>query len=140
MDIIELIKLGVANIGAHNGWAMAFLGICIVFSGLVLLSIVISQLHKILLYLDKKSDQKENSDSDDPGKPIILPDVFPDDINEIKALYRPLFDKLGTPFQLSDLYRMTEKNSYPHPHLTISLFRQEGVLIASGNGEFYVNE
>jgi len=41
---------GLQAIAAHNGWAMALAGALIVFSGLVILSFVISQLHKILMF------------------------------------------------------------------------------------------
>ncbi|MBW1726140.1 MAG: OadG family protein [Deltaproteobacteria bacterium] len=37
---------GLQAIAAYNGWAMALAGALIVFSGLVILSFVISQLHK----------------------------------------------------------------------------------------------
>ncbi len=39
---------GFENISNHNGWAIAAVGASIVFSGLVVLSFVISQIHKIL--------------------------------------------------------------------------------------------
>jgi hypothetical protein len=39
---------GLEAITTHNGWAMSLAGALIVFAGLVVLSTVISQLHKIL--------------------------------------------------------------------------------------------
>ncbi|MEN8212519.1 MAG: OadG family protein [Thermodesulfobacteriota bacterium] len=39
---------GLEAINANNGWSIAVVGVTIVFSGLVMLSFVISQLHKIL--------------------------------------------------------------------------------------------
>jgi len=36
---------GIEAINANNGWAISAVGITIVFSGLVLLSFVIAQLH-----------------------------------------------------------------------------------------------
>ncbi|MFH2061227.1 MAG: OadG family protein [Pseudomonadota bacterium] len=45
----EVIKIyGLAAIGKSNGWAVSGVGISIVFSGLISLSFVISQLHKLL--------------------------------------------------------------------------------------------
>ena len=39
---------GLDAIAANNGWAISGVGISIVFSGLCVLSFVISQLHKVL--------------------------------------------------------------------------------------------
>lgn len=45
---------GLKAISAHNGWAMAVVGAAIVFSGLAVLAFVISQIHKLLGFWDKK--------------------------------------------------------------------------------------
>ncbi|WP_300459313.1 OadG family protein [Desulfobacula sp.] len=45
---------GLEAINAYNGWAMAITGPLIVISGLAILSIIISQLHKIIAIFDKK--------------------------------------------------------------------------------------
>ena len=45
---------GIDNITQNNGWAMAAVGASIVFSGLVVLSFVISQIHKILKLWDDR--------------------------------------------------------------------------------------
>ena len=50
---------GIENITNHNGWAMAAVGATIVFSGLVILSFVISQIHKILRFWDDREKFKE---------------------------------------------------------------------------------
>ena len=39
---------GLHAISANNGWAITFVGISIVFTGLVFLALMISQIHKIL--------------------------------------------------------------------------------------------
>ncbi|MGD8242291.1 MAG: OadG family protein, partial [Desulfobacterales bacterium] len=40
--------MGFANIAAHNGWSMAILGAGIVMTGLIILSLAISQIHKLV--------------------------------------------------------------------------------------------
>ena len=45
---------GLEAISFHNGWAMALAGALIVFAGLVVLSTVIAQLHKILTFWEKR--------------------------------------------------------------------------------------
>ena len=39
---------GLEAINANNGWAISVVGVTIVFTGLVMLSFVIAQLHKVL--------------------------------------------------------------------------------------------
>jgi hypothetical protein len=45
---------GIDAISAQNGWAMIFTGAFIVLFGLGLLSIIISQLHRISDFYEKK--------------------------------------------------------------------------------------
>jgi Na+-transporting methylmalonyl-CoA/oxaloacetate decarboxylase gamma subunit len=47
---------GFENITANNGWAMAVVGASIVFLGLVILSFVISQVHKILNLWEQRDE------------------------------------------------------------------------------------
>jgi hypothetical protein len=136
---------GLHAIAVHNGWAMALAGALIVFSGLVVLSFVISQLHKILTLFEKKADSKvrcpEISDVEPPEeKPwISLPKQFPTDIQEIARLYKPLVEELGETFYLSQLYEISKKNEFPHPHITLTAFRESNILIPDGDGVFTWN-
>ena len=50
---------GFDNITANNGWAIAVIGASIVFAGLVILSFVISQIHKVLELWDRRIISKE---------------------------------------------------------------------------------
>jgi len=129
---------GFEAITAHNGWAMALAGALIVFSGLVILSFVISQLHKILAIWDKKTPQlpedQEPTIGDEPF--ISLPKELPSDINEVAKLYKPLIDEIGETFYLSNLYALARKNEFPHPHTTLSTFREHDIMIPHGDGVF----
>ena len=137
---------GLKAISAHNGWAMALAGALIVFAGLVILSFVISQLHKILAILDKKptqlpEDQKAAIGDELEDEPIIsLPKEFPSDINEVAKLYKPLIDEIGETFYLSNLYAAAKKNEFPHPHTTLSAFREYDIMIPHGDGVFSWNQ
>ncbi len=131
----------------HNGWAMALAGALIVFSGLVVLSLAISQIHKILALFDKEEkevdfqqDLKAPKEDGLEDKPLIfLPKQLPADINEIARLYQPLIDELAETFYLSDLYEISRKNKFPHPHITITSFRESEILIPYGEGVFTWN-
>ena len=136
---------GLHAIAVHNGWAMALAGALIVFSGLVVLSFVISQLHKILTFFEKKpvymEPEPETSDIEpDEDKPwLLFPKQFPTDIKEVARLYKPLVEEIGETFYLSELYEMSRKNDFPHPHITLTAFRESKILIPDGDGVFTWN-
>ena len=136
---------GLQAIAACNGWAMALVGALIVFSGLVVLSLVIAQLHKVLTLFEKKPvDFQQDRETptieqpeDKPG--LLLPKQFPSDINEIVRLYKPLVEALGETFYLSKLYEIVRKNNFPHPHITLTALRESEILIPDGDGVFTWN-
>ncbi len=141
---------GIEAINAANGWNLSALGILVVFSSLIILSVIISQLHRILAVWDKKEDLlpgamtldgsqiKENEKAPSSGreKTIPHPHVCPGDINEIAAIWAPLVEQLDDPFLLADLYKLAVKNGFPHPHMTIQRLRQENILVPAGNRMF----
>ncbi len=137
---------GLEAISAYNGWAMAFAGALIVLSGLSVLSVIISQLHKVVAILkyrkEKQKQRKELSRSHEAEEKQewIIPDRFPKDIGEAAGIYRPLIDQLEEPFRLSQLYEISRKNNLPHPYLTIRSFREAGILVNVGDGFFTWNQ
>ncbi len=123
---------------------MAIAGASIVFSGLVILSLAISQLHKLLTIWENKGNffnrnKRTSVTSTEEVLDLNLPEFFPSDINEAARLYHPLVEKLGQSFQLVQLYEVSRKKGFPHPHLTISLLRQAKVLVPEGDGVFIWN-
>ena len=129
---------GLEAISAYNGWAMVIIGPLIVMSGLTILSLIISQLHKVVAIFDKKD--KQTTEPAVKGRDeISVPKVLPIDISETAEIYQQLIDKLEQPFELSDLYRVAEENNFPHPVLTISRFREVGILEQAGEGVFIWN-
>jgi len=131
---------GIEAINAHNGWSIAVIGAGIVFTGLVVLSIAISQLHKLLLFWDKRDEFfKLNGRKVEEQSDITSPEQFPVDIHDVAEVYKPVFAKLGDSFQLADLYAIARKYNFPHPHLTIKEFRQAGIMLPLGDGCFKLN-
>ena len=133
---------GLEAISANNGWAMAIIGPLIVMSGLIILAIIISQLHKVVAIFDKKAKQTTEPTVESKVKSkdeISVPKIFPNDILETAKIYQMLIDKLEQPFELSDLYKVAEQNNFPHPILTVSHLRNAGILISEGEGLFIWN-
>jgi len=136
--------IGIEAINHYNGWSMAVAGALIVFAGLVILSLAIAQLPRFLLLLEKRksvsgSSHHPSAANEDEGQPLAMPEYFPTDILEVVRFYRPLTEEIGPVFELSTLYALSHSKGFPHPHLSISAFRQANLLIPKGNGRFVWN-
>lgn len=129
---------GIDAITQQNGWAMASVGAVIVLTGLTVLSLIISQLHKFVAFLEKKPEKstiivtEESDELSDPLSPSLCSSC-PDATVE---LYRPLVEELDPQFKLVDLYVLAEKYHLPHPHLSIRCLRETGKLQPLGEGVF----
>lgn len=132
---------GLEAINAHNGWAMAAVGACIVLTGLSVLSFLISQLHKFVGIMEKKDKNetvKPEIDAQKETQPVV-PERFPDNAEEAAELFQSFVADLGASFKLSDLYKASEKVGLPHPHISIRGFREKGLLVPDSNGLFSWN-
>ena len=121
------------TITANNGWAMALAGALIVMTGLSVLSFIISQLHKLTSLLEKKAAAEKET------APAPVPEKFPDSLDKVAELYAPLVKQLPGSFGLGELYTLSRENDYPHPHLTLRNFREAGILVPAGEGQFSWN-
>ena len=137
---------GFENITANNGWAMAFVGATIVFTGLVVLSFVISQLHKILnlwdnrdQWLAKPKDRAKPAEAAVPSGPAYRERRLPT-VDELVSIYRPLVEQLTEPFDLVQLYEKSNQMDLPHPNLSINRLREADILVAQGDGTFTWNK
>ena len=132
---------GLEAISAHNGWAMAIVGPLIVISGLTILAIIISQLHKLVALIEGKDQGDDSNEETASGSQdaLSVPDRLPDDIVETAKLYQPLIDQLEQPFELHRLYDFAGENNFPHPYLTINRLRDDAILQDEGEGLFSWN-
>ena len=137
---------GFENIAANNGWAMAAVGATIVFLGLVVLSFVISQIHKILAFWEKRDTPPEQpkevpaaSETPKIQAPAYKAHYLPS-VDDLISIYRPLAGQLKEPFQLTQLFEISNKMDLAHPHLSIKQLWDAGVLIAQGDGTFTWNK
>ncbi len=130
---------GLEAISVAHGWAIALAGAIIVLSGLTILCFVISQLHRVVEFLDRgKKTPQNNGAENEEG--LTIPDHFPSDIKEAARLYDPLIEQIVEPFRLSELYEISQNKGFPHPHLTITRFREAKVLVPQGDGVFIWNQ
>ena len=133
---------GFENITANNGWAMAFVGATIVFLGLVVLSLVISQIHKVLNIWEKRDelfarpkDRPRPDEAQTVAGPVYQQRRLPT-VEELVSIYRPLVEQLKEPFDLVQLYEISDKMDLPHPNLSINRLREARILIAQDDGKF----
>jgi hypothetical protein len=134
---------GFDNITANNGWAMAAVGATIVFSGLIVLSFVISQIHKILELLEKKKATPEAVQpavETPKAPPPAVKAAYLPSAADLIPIYRPLVEQLDDPFELSQLYEISQKMDLAHPHLSIRQLWEANVLISQGDGTFTWNK
>lgn len=124
---------------------MAVVGASIVFLGLVVLSFVISQIHKILKLWDEREKYLERFKKRLPAVaeeeldvPIYKKRHLPA-VDELANTYRPLVEKLEEPFKLSQLYEIANKMDLPHPHLSIQRLQEADIMVAQGDGTFIWN-
>lgn len=134
---------GLEAISTNNGWSMAVLGASIVFCGLVVLSLAISQLHKLLAFFEKKQAEADDDATLEKGAPVAPlpqhPRYCPEDIRAVADIYAPLAAELGNTFKLADLYALSRKYEFPHPHITISKLKDARLLLPEGDGVFSWN-
>ena len=137
---------GFDNIAANNGWAIAAVGATIVFSGLVVLSLVISQIHKVLelwekrdVWLARFKEKPPPAEAPKDQGPVYKEKHLPA-VNDLISIYRPLIEQLKEPFEIRQLFEISNKMNLAHPHLSIKQLWEADVLIAQGDGTFTWNK
>ncbi len=130
---------GLENISVNDGWAIALMGVSIVFTGLILLSLCISQLHKIIDFWENIGKEKDTQ----PQKYITPPRESPvfqapvhDEEPETIRQYKVLVDRLEQPFSLPDLLELAERIGLYNPHSTINYLLEKKIIIPDKNGYF----
>ena len=121
---------------------MAVVGASIVFLGLVVLSFVISQVHKILKLWEQRDEllnRHKKQAQIEEAKPIKAPvpiERHLPSVSDLTSIYRPLVEQLKQPFDLTQLFEISKKMDLPHPHLSLKYLQQAGVLVPQGDGTF----
>ena len=129
---------GLEAISANNGWTMAAMGITIVFTGLLVLSLLVSQLYRALSLWDKRvlfyewiknlGRKKEEMSVSDLDLPLHIQSAV--------AQFDLIVERLGEPFPLPKLLELVEKFGLEKPHSTINSFIVSGLLSPDGKGYY----
>jgi hypothetical protein len=134
---------GIQAITMHNGWSIAIVGVSIVFSGLVILSIMISRIHIILNAWENRSDLVDfvRKVKRFKKKTAFVPascDVAYDyDRQASMEQCELLVTSMGKfSFALPRLLELAEKRGVARPHDTICHLVKQKIIIPDGKG-FY---
>lgn len=126
---------------------MAITGAVIVMTGLSLLSIIISQLHRVIMFFEhgvgmlpfnNGKAKKEGKGKNRAENPRDMDHVL-SNIGNLVLFYRTITSDLGDAFDLRELYSIFRKNDFPHPYLTIRTLRYEGYLVHTRDYKFTWN-
>ncbi len=137
---------GLEAINANNGWAISVVGITIVFSGLVMLSLLISQLYKVLEFYDNPEklnalfrQQKKHSENQMPDRAALIETLTleqKETFKQIALLVRTMEDH----FSLPRLLHLARISGLTDPHSHLNLLLELGIIAADQKGYFCWNQ
>lgn len=126
---------GLEAINANNGWAISAVGITIVFSGLVMLSLVISQLHKGVDLFDNPHKIKDWFAPDSKPEPVPVM-MITEGQKEIAKQYALLVRTMEDHFSLSRLLRLAVVSGLKDPHANLNVLLKSGIVKPDDTGLF----
>ncbi len=134
---------GLDAISAHNGWQLSALGISIVFTDLIVLSLIIAQIHKVLEFWDgryayyqrKKKLVQRKHKSEEAASDLVLPK----NVKESARRFKLLIEQMGEPFSLPKLLDFSKKCGLLHSHSSVNDLLRVKLIIPDGNGYFLWN-
>lgn len=138
------VLYGLEAIKAHNGWAISVVGVTIVFTGLVSLSALISQLHKLVSLYDNPGKIKNLFASKSESAPrVVTPKkhlVLTEAQKQVCRQYNLLAQTMDDVISLPKLLRMAELSGLKDPHANMNLLLKSGMLCADEQGYFRWDE
>lgn len=115
------------------------MGVSVVFTGLILLSLCISQLHKMIDFwenIGKDKDPQPQQYLTPPVESSVFQSFVPDEDSESIRQYKILVDRLDQPFSLPDLLKFAERVGLHNPHSTINYLLEKKIIIPDKDGYF----
>lgn len=127
---------GLEAIEANNGWAISIVGTSIVFSGLVLLALSISRIHKLLDIWENRNNislfKKKNPQSGAPA-PRFLSERERESAGQFYLLIKTMDDH----FPLPRLLYMAEMSGIERPHSNLNRLLKTKIIKPDLDG-FYL--
>jgi len=132
---------GFDAISANNGWSIAAVGIIIVFAGLVILAFIISQLHKVLAFVEnpKRFEFLSQAKSKSKEKEFILTSLLNNQKESAKQFFL-LAKTLEEHFPLPKLINIAEISNLEKPYIGISNLIDSGIIEPDSKGYFIWNK
>ena len=132
---------GFDAISANNGWAIAAVGIMIVFAGLVILATIISQLHKVLRFIEnpKRFEFFNQPKSNDKENKYALTSLLKEQKESAKKFFI-LVQTMEKHFPLPRLIRLAEISNLEKPYISVNNLIDSGIVEPDAKGYFLWNE
>lgn len=135
---------GLEAINANNGWAISVVGVTIVFSGLVTLSLVISQLYRVLALWENsskiktlfKAKQPKDQSEEFQEKEIIDQAVFTESQKEGAKQFSLLIRTMEDHFSLPRLLHLAQISDLKNSHSNLNNLLKTNIIIPDGSGFF----
>lgn len=131
---------GIEAINANNGWAISLVGTTIVFSGLISLSIVISQLHKVLGIYEHPQRIRQLLSFRAPKGKKEPPLLITQEQRELFKQYALLKEIMDDNISLPRLLNFAQVSGIKHPHSILYLLLKSGILFTDHQGWFHWNQ
>lgn len=126
---------GLEAISAHNGWSIAAVGVSIVFTGLTVLAIILSQLYKVIDLWERRDEFYQRLKSRGATEDIPAITVSPD-MKETVRQYQMLAERLGEPFSLPKLIDLAQRCGLINPHSTVNRLLRQEMIVPDGDGYY----
>ncbi len=129
---------GLEAIAEYNGWAISAVGVSIVFTGLVLLSLSISRIHKFLDLWDNRNNIQlfKKKVVEDP-EPALPP--FTAKEKESARQFRLLVKNMDDPFSLQRLLHLAKISGLGRPHSSLDHLLKARVIEPDHQGHHLFN-
>jgi len=132
---------GIEAINAHNGWAISIVGVTIVFTGLVSLSLVISQLHKVLAVWEDPSKiktfltRKKKDIADlEPAEETVP--ALTSGQKEVLKQFALLVRTQTDPFSLPKLLSLARVSGVADPYAHLNILLKQQIIVPDNAGYF----
>ncbi|MFK5954404.1 MAG: OadG family protein [Desulfobacterium sp.] len=130
---------GLEAIAANNGWAISVVGVSIVFTGLMLLSLSISRIHKLLDIWDNRNNiqifWKKPQERSKPAHP-----PFTEKMKMSACQFRLLVNTLDDPFSLQRLLHLAQISAIERPHSNLCNLIKTRIIKPDHQGKYFFNQ